>query len=119
MIPVIGATCLGIFMGWMVRYFVFRFTEFTPQVLGMTVSVLTGGAIVGFLSNDDNKSETVWFYPIGLLIGCILYSLFGLMARNREDPDRLKGIAYMTNVEVNETIVGVSEDSNTGENDII
>lgn len=66
-----GATCLGIVIGWLVRYFIRRFNAFNPQVLGSVVSILAGGVVVKFLEAD----KTVWwFYPIGLFIGFVLYT---------------------------------------------
>jgi uncharacterized membrane protein YfcA len=69
-IPAIGATCLGIVIGWLVRYFIRRFDKFGPMVLGSLVSIVFGGAAIKFLEAD----KTVWwFYPIGLLLGFVIY----------------------------------------------
>ena len=69
-IPAVGATSLGVVIGWLVRYFIRRFTKFTPMVFGSLVSIVLGGATIKFLDAD----KTVWwFYPIGLLIGFVLY----------------------------------------------
>lgn len=59
------------------RYFLFRFQSFTPQILGSCISLLVGGAAIKFLEAD----KTVWwFYPTGVLIGFIVYSVMGILA---------------------------------------
>jgi hypothetical protein len=71
-VPPIGATSLGIVIGWLVRYFIRRFKTFTPSVLSSVLSIVLGGAAIKFLAAD----KTVWwFYPIGLLIGFIVYQV--------------------------------------------
>ena len=74
-VPALGALSLGIVIGWLVRYFIRRFKEFGPQALGLVVSIMLGGAVVKFLEAD----RTVWwFYPIGLLLGFVLYTVVAL-----------------------------------------
>jgi hypothetical protein len=76
-IPAIGATCLGIVIGWLVRFFLFRMKTFVVKGLGSIVSVLVGGTAIRFLATD----KTVWwFYPIGLLVGFVVYSVVGAVA---------------------------------------
>ena len=71
-IAAIGATCLGIVIGWLVRYFIRRLNKFSPMVLGSLVSIVLGGAVIKFLEAD----KTVWwFYPIGLFLGFVIYHL--------------------------------------------
>jgi hypothetical protein len=76
MVNAIGACCLGTVIGWLVRYFVGRFHSFTPKALASVVSVLLGGAVIGFLESDRS---IWWFYPIGLLAGFLLYTLLALL----------------------------------------
>jgi uncharacterized membrane protein len=71
-VAAIGATCLGVVIGWLVRYFIRRFEKFGPAVLGAVVSVVLGGAVVKFLEADKS---VWWFYPIGLLIGFVIYQI--------------------------------------------
>ena len=59
-------------VGWLVRYFIRRFESFNPAILGSLISVVLGGAAIRFLESDPN---VWWFYPIGLLLGFVLYSL--------------------------------------------
>jgi predicted membrane channel-forming protein YqfA (hemolysin III family) len=81
-IPAIGSTSLGIVIGWLVRYFIRRFTTFTPMVFGSLVSIILGGAALKFLDAD----KTVWwFYPIGLLLGFIIYHV-GSILYDRSPP---------------------------------
>ena len=79
-IPAIGATSLGIVIGWLVRYFIRRFDKFTPAVFGSLISILLGSAVMKFLSAD----KTIWwFYPIGLLIGFIVYQIIAMVEISR------------------------------------
>jgi len=72
-IPAIGSTSLGIVVGFLVRYFIRRFSKCTPAALGSIISIAVGVTAVKFLA----ETPTVWwFYPIGLLIGFALYFIF-------------------------------------------
>jgi hypothetical protein len=60
--PVLGVTCLGIIMGWLVRYFIRRLKKFGPFILGMIVAVILGsGYAIKFLGG---VSQTIWWYEI-------------------------------------------------------
>ncbi len=75
-IPAIGATCLGAVVGWLVRYFIRRFSTFGPMVLGSVLSIILGGAVIRFLEAD----RTVWwFYPIGLFVGFAIYQIIVML----------------------------------------
>jgi urea transporter len=77
MVPKIGAVSLGIVIGWLVRFYIRRSQDFNTQTLKTLVSILVGGAVIRFLDAD----KTVWwFYPIGLLIGFIVYSVVAVLA---------------------------------------
>ncbi|MBI4521938.1 MAG: hypothetical protein HY701_13960 [Gemmatimonadetes bacterium] len=80
-VPAVGAFALGIVIGWLVRYFVRRFSTFTPQVLGTVVSIMLGGAVVKFLEADK---VVWWFYPIGLLAGFIIYTALAIWLLTRD-----------------------------------
>jgi uncharacterized membrane protein YfcA len=69
-IPAIGATCLGIVIGWLVRYFIRRFRTFGPMVMGSVISIILGGAVIKFLEADKS---VWWYYPIGLFLGFVIY----------------------------------------------
>ncbi len=85
-IPAIGATCLGIVVGLLIRYFIRRFKRFTPQVFGSLLSIVLGGTTIRLLSGDQ---QIVWFYPIGLLLGFILYTLFDIWVARLPDVVRM------------------------------
>jgi hypothetical protein len=80
-IPAIGATSLGIVIGWLVRFFIWRFKTFSPSVLSSVISILLGGAVTKFLSHDEN---VWWFYPIGLLIGFVVYQIIATIEIRKE-----------------------------------
>lgn len=69
----LGVLCLGLFMGWLVRHFVFRLEKFTPKALTTIVTAVLGGVAAAFISRDLD----VWpFYPIGLLGWLFLAAYF-------------------------------------------
>ena len=70
MIAAIGSICLGGVVGWLVRYFISRLEKYTTQGLTAVVGVLFGAGVVKFL---DQTPDVVWFYPIGLVAGFIVY----------------------------------------------
>jgi glycopeptide antibiotics resistance protein len=78
-VAAIGSTCLGIVVGWLVRYFLFRFDKFNAQILGSTISLLVGGVVIGFFNWVDPDKTVVWFYPIGVLIGFVIYTVTARM----------------------------------------
>src|ERR1051325_549006 len=83
-IPAIGAACLGIVIGWLVRFFIRRFDKFNPQVLGSVISIVAGGAVVRFLETD---STVWWFYPIGLFLGFVLYTAVAVVVSKKFPAD--------------------------------
>ncbi len=90
LVPALGSLSLGIVVGWLVRFFLRRFRTFTPKTLGTVVTILVGGAVVRFLSAD---TLVWWWYPIGLLVGFVAYTLLALWAlglpRSPGDSDEL------------------------------
>lgn len=74
-VAAIGSTCLGFIVGWLVRYFLFRFKEFNAQILGSTVSLIAGSTVTVFFNLFDPGKSVIWFYPIGLLAGFLVYSI--------------------------------------------
>ena len=89
-IVVAGAMSFGVVVGWLVRYFIRRFSAFTPKTLSAVISIVGGGTVVRFLAADV---RAVWLYSIGLLLGFIIYSLVAWLARRRDDDDD-SGILY-------------------------
>ena len=74
-VPEVGAICLGIAVGYFVKWFLKRLTSYTIQGLGLILTMVFGGAIVNFLKND---ATVFWYYPIGLCIGITLYIILAL-----------------------------------------
>lgn len=65
-LEILGSSSSGIVVGWLVSYFVRRYKDFNPTVLGTTVTLIFGEAVFTFLKGS---SLGMWCYPIGLLIG--------------------------------------------------
>lgn len=91
-IPSIGATCLGMVMGWLVIYSLRRIEQITVATLGGVVTVVLGSAVTKFL---EISQEALSFYPIGLVLGFAIYILT-LPARIRyasqyENPQQQSG----------------------------
>lgn len=84
--PVAGSMCLGVVIGWLIRYFLARFTEFNVRIFTSIVSVLCGGAIIKMF--PDPYQYAGWFYPIGLLLGVILYPLISILDRRLAVPEQ-------------------------------
>jgi NhaP-type Na+/H+ or K+/H+ antiporter len=82
LVPAIGTLSLGIVIGWLVRYFIRRFKNFTPQAFGLVVSIMLGGAVVKFLDADPSVT---FYYPIGLLIGFVVYTVLALFIDPKSD----------------------------------
>jgi hypothetical protein len=61
--------CLGVVLGWLVRFFLARLKQFNVKVLSSVASILCGGEIVRIL--PDPFQYAWWFYPVGLLIGIL------------------------------------------------
>jgi uncharacterized membrane protein len=86
-LPSVGSLCLGIFVGFLVWYFVKRFANYTAEGLTAVVAVLVGGVITAFLdapipgvpsaaagsAGPAASPEHRWWYPIGLLAGFLLW----------------------------------------------
>ena len=71
-VPAIGSTCLGIVIGFLVRYFIRRFNNFGSAALGSVITIILGGAVIKFIEADRS---VWWFYPIGLFLGFVAYQI--------------------------------------------
>jgi hypothetical protein len=72
-----GCMCLGLTIGWLVRFFVEKYKEYDAKILNSTVTVFFGGCVVAFLkwiAKDANTNLLVpaSFYLIGLPIGMLV-----------------------------------------------
>jgi hypothetical protein len=79
-VPAIGATCLGIVIGYLVRYFIRRFSNFGAGALGSVITIILGGAVIKFLEADRS---VWWFYPIGLFLGFAEYQVIATQVVSR------------------------------------
>jgi len=87
-VPAIGATSLGVVVGWLVRYFVPRFETFNAAILTSVISIGLGGVVIKFLENDKT---VLWYYPIGLLIAFVAYQIIAMITVRQERRDGDKG----------------------------
>src|ERR1017187_10719156 len=69
-----GSFCLGTVMGWLVRFFLHRFSAFNVKVFGSVVSVLAGGVVIRAMGVID-PFYGITGYPVGLLVGVLAYPL--------------------------------------------
>jgi uncharacterized membrane-anchored protein YhcB (DUF1043 family) len=76
MVENIASACLGAVIGYLIMYFVTRFTSYTPKVLGSLISVILGGTVVGFLGKLSNIRQVFSYYVIGLAIGVVVGIIF-------------------------------------------
>jgi hypothetical protein len=60
-----GCLCLGIFIGWLVRFCLDRIRTVTPKVMSAVASVACGGVVLAFLGDPLDIAK--WVYPIGLV----------------------------------------------------
>ena len=74
MLEGIGITALGVFLGYMAWYFATRVTESWMDSFAAVAGVLFGGVVLAFIGGTSADSR--WWYPIGLVIGCIVYVAF-------------------------------------------
>ena len=64
-----GSLCLGIVVGWLVRFFIRRFKS--PLLLP-SIIIFLGGNVVTIVGNELNL---LWFYSIGIFLGLVIYTL--------------------------------------------
>jgi hypothetical protein len=69
----IGALATGAVVAYITWFFLTRLDEYSPAGLATVLSLLAGGAVVGLLARFVNDREVWGFYPIGLLVGFLLY----------------------------------------------
>lgn len=75
-VPIVGALCLGILIGWLIGFFLMRMETFTPKAFAAIIGVLLGATVTQFLGPD----RTVWwFYPIGLILGIMAHAIIAIL----------------------------------------
>jgi hypothetical protein len=69
-VPEFGATSLGVLIGMLTGFFVQEANEWDRHALSSAVLVLAGGGVLGFMHwASPTGAHEIWFYPIGLLAG--------------------------------------------------
>ena len=68
-----GLACLGAVICFLCLYFVARLKTHTVSALGGVVGILLGGVVGKFLTANTHQQDAIWWYPIGLAIGLILW----------------------------------------------
>lgn len=81
-LAVAGAACLGIVVGWLIRYAWRRIKRFSIRTLAATIPIIIGGALSRPtpFGNDD----VLWIYVLGLFTGMLIYSIVGVVAIRKE-----------------------------------
>jgi F0F1-type ATP synthase assembly protein I len=88
--PTLGAACLGVVLGWLLRYFLDRIEKLNMKMFASLVSVLCGGVV--FKMFPDPFRYAGWFYPMGLLLGILLYpflTMFERMLHREAEQDQM------------------------------
>lgn len=69
-VPDFGAASLGVLIGMLIGFFVQEAEKWDKRALSSAALALTGGGVLGFMHWAAPPDATaVWFYPIGLLAG--------------------------------------------------
>lgn len=77
----VGALCLGIFISFLMRTFVRKFDEFNVSALRDVIILATGGGVIQLLEFFIKPDSSVFaFYPIGLVIGWVVYTVVWVSA---------------------------------------
>jgi hypothetical protein len=76
-LPAAGTFLLGLFVGYLVRYFVIRLNAYRVTALSVIVAVVLGGTVTGFLMTDDIGRSVRWWYPVGVLAGWMSSAIIG------------------------------------------
>lgn len=75
---ILGSTCMGIAMGWLVRYLLERIMAFDVKALGAVVPIIIGAVMLGFfqlVGGVHGITREFFFYPVGLILGVFIPSL--------------------------------------------
>jgi phosphotransferase system glucose/maltose/N-acetylglucosamine-specific IIC component len=78
MIEALGILALGVFLGYMAWYFATRVTDSWMDSFAAVAGVLFGGVVLAFLGGTSSDSR--WWYPIGLVIGWVIYVVLRVAA---------------------------------------
>ena len=71
-----ACSCLGLFIGGVVAYYIAKVKEFTLRGLTSVVAVIGGAGVLGIFKYLGTPPTTAyWFYPIGLFVGAVVMAL--------------------------------------------
>jgi hypothetical protein len=79
-LPAAGTFLLGLFIGYLVRYFVVRLLTFSVAMLAVIIAAVLGGSIAGFLLIDQVGQSVRWWYPIGIIVGWMVNAVIAWLA---------------------------------------
>jgi hypothetical protein len=69
-VPECGAASLGLLIGMLTGFFAQEVKEWDKRALSSAVPLLTGGGVLGLMHwASSTDGHEIWFYPIGLLAG--------------------------------------------------
>ena len=95
-VPALGAALLGVFVGYMVWYFIVRFAKdkYTSDGLVAVLGVVAGGVVIEFMKGGALSSRDRWWYPVGLVIGWLVFVVFyfiNWLVTHKKDPSPTPG----------------------------
>lgn len=71
---IVGSGCLGIFVGFVFRFFLEKFETYDVRTLGGALAVPVGGTLLVFIKDLGPNSRPS--YTMGLVLGLVLYQAF-------------------------------------------
>ena len=79
----VGAICLGLLIGIFLAYFIFELEKMDHKALYAAVGVIGGASVIAIFHllgglHAESRRE-YWFYPVGLLGGYILGTIYELI----------------------------------------
>jgi hypothetical protein len=72
-VPATGVFCLGVFVACLAWFFIVRFRTYGAGALSAIITVVFGAVVLAFIEADAAGRGDRWWYPIGLLIGSVLF----------------------------------------------
>jgi len=71
----IGAIALGMFVGYLVWFFVSKFSAFNVSGLTSILGAVLAGAALKYLTQAQN-AQILMYYPIGLVMGATFFGCY-------------------------------------------
>lgn len=69
LLPAVGGAFLGLIIGMLVGFYAQEAEVWTRQAMTASVAVLTGAGALALLRYNAADPHGVWYYPIGLVVG--------------------------------------------------